>query len=495
MKRQLTLLQSALLLTWFAALPAGAAAFVSGSTGADGAFAPTVDTTVQLPASGILHYTTVNIPSGVTVKFSRNAANTAAVILTTGGVKIGGAIDISGGNSLTSKIGLVGDVNKGGSAGPGGFDGGRGGLPEQNQAGGTGMGPGGGGGGIQAPGGDQANCWKRPQGGGGGGFAGAGGVSQCITSSGGWYAANLRTGFGGPGYGSNSMLPLVGGSGGGGGAGGPNGWSLAGTGGGGGGGALMVVAAGAVELTGSILANGGSAGNINNNECNYNYLDSGAAGGGGSGGAVRLLTPVFSGTGVINVSGGKGGCRAGGINLNDTTAGGDGGLGRSSVEIVSGGTFSLSVIPTLAITGIGGVAVPPNPSGSGDVTLPGELPNPADVTIAASGIPVGTVVKLTLSQPYGVNVTANAAALAGTLESSTATGSINIPTGSSVLMASTTYALTVAQGQALSMYAQGEQVERISIAAVMGGEQRVTLITISGKEFDVPAAVLAAMPS
>lgn len=498
MKQQTTLPQIALLLAGLAVAPAFAAPFVSGSTGADGAFAPTANTTVQLPPSGVLHYTTVNIPVGVTVKFARNSANTAAVILATGGVTIAGTIDISGGPSLMTKYGLTGDMNKGGVGGPGGFDGGRGGLQEQNRKGGTGYGPGGAGGGIHAGGGttDTVNteCYQRVQGGGGGGFAGAGEPSKCIQGNNWVYAANIRTGYAGPQYGANSMLPLVGGSGGGGGGGGPNGWSLPGSGGGGGGGALMLVASGSVTLSGAINARGGNGGAINDGDCNYQLRDSGGAGGGGSGGAVRILTPTFGGAGTVNVDGGTGGCRSGNGNsyINDYNAGGHGSVGRSSVEIVAGGTFSLSVIPTLSITSIGGIAVPPNPSGAGDVTLSGELPNPADITISASGIPVGTVVKLTLSQPYNDKVTANASALAGTLQASTSTGSINIPSGSSVLMASTTYALSVAMGDALKVYAGGERVEKVSLAAVMGGEMRVTLITVSGKEFEVPAAVLAA---
>lgn len=491
MKRQFTLLQTALLLASLTITPVVAAPFVSGSTGADGAFAPTANTTVQLPPSGVLHYTTVNIPAGVTIKFAKNSANTAVVMLTTGDVAIAGTIDISGGAALWTKYGLVGDINKGGVGGLGGFDGGRGGLQEQNRKGGTGYGPGGGGGGTHAT---DGSCYGRVQGGGGGGFASNGQVSRCLSWQNVSYLANQRTGYAGPAYGSNTMLPLVGGSGGGGGGGGPNGWSLPGAGGGGGGGALMLVASGSVSLTGTINARGGNGGAVNNGNCTDTTFDSGGAGGGGAGGAVRILTPAFSGTGTINVSAGTGGCRPGnGGDGNDfnQNAGGHGGVGRSSIEVVSGGTFSLSVIPTLAITSIGGVAVPPNPSGAGDVTLPGELPNPADITISASGIPVGTVVKLTLSQPYGDKVVADASALAGTLQASTSTGSINIPSGSSVLMASTTYALSVAMGEALKIYAGGERVEKVSLAAVMGGEMRVTLITVSGKEFEVPAAVLA----
>ena len=53
-------------------LPAGhAIAYNSGSTGADGAFNPVVDTEVVLPPDGIFNYTTVTIPAGVTVTFKR----------------------------------------------------------------------------------------------------------------------------------------------------------------------------------------------------------------------------------------------------------------------------------------------------------------------------------------------------------------------------------------------------------------------------------------
>lgn len=467
--------------------PVLAGTFVSGSTGAHGALSPTADITIPLPANGILNYTTVNIPAGVTVKFEKNGANTAIVMLTTGNVNIAGTIDISGGASLTTKTGLAADMNKGGLGGPGGFDGGRGGLQEQNRLGGTGFGPGGGGGGIQ----NSGACFNIDQGGGGGGFAAAGEASFCARNEGG--AGLIRTGYGGSAYGANSMLPLIGGSGGGGGNGGTNGWGLPGSGGGGGGGALMIVASGAVSLTGTINAAGGRAGNINNNNCDSGNKDLGGAGGGGAGGAVRILAPAFTGGGIINVGGGLGGCRADGTNLNGYNSAGNGAVGRSSIEIVTGGTFNPGIIPTLTITSIGGVAVPPNPTGAGDVVLPTDQPNPVAINVAASGIPVGTLVKLTLQAPYADKVTADTTALVGTLQASTASGNISVPAGASVIMASTTYALSVAMGDSLKVYAGGERVEKVELAAVLGGAMKATLITVSGKEYEVPAAVLAMM--
>ena len=47
--------------------------FSSGSTGADGAFAPASNQTVQLPEGGVFNFTTVNIPANVTITFKRNS--------------------------------------------------------------------------------------------------------------------------------------------------------------------------------------------------------------------------------------------------------------------------------------------------------------------------------------------------------------------------------------------------------------------------------------
>lgn len=104
--------------------------FSSGSTGADGALdlsSMSCNTcTIQLPDSGVLNYTTVNIPSGKFLFFNKNLRNTPVVILVQGAVTIGGVINVHAGNS--SGLGV--------SGGPGGFDGG--------SSGGPGFGPGGG---------------------------------------------------------------------------------------------------------------------------------------------------------------------------------------------------------------------------------------------------------------------------------------------------------------------------------------------------------------
>ena len=162
-----------MLVSALAALFAGVSpvyAFNSGSTGADGAFNPTVNTELPLPPGGIFNFTTVNIPSGVTVTFKKNTTNTPVVILASGDVTIAGAINVSAISNSTN-VGAAGDGNLGddgipGKGGPGGYDGGVGGAVP-NGMGGSGLGPGGGGGGVVT-----GDCYGRTrwQGGGGGGF-------------------------------------------------------------------------------------------------------------------------------------------------------------------------------------------------------------------------------------------------------------------------------------------------------------------------------------
>src|ERR1051326_9393179 len=60
----------------------------SGSTGADGAFAPTTTQSIVVPDSGVFNFTTVNIPTGITITFTRNATNKPLTILATGVVEI-----------------------------------------------------------------------------------------------------------------------------------------------------------------------------------------------------------------------------------------------------------------------------------------------------------------------------------------------------------------------------------------------------------------------
>ena len=459
-----------------------AAPFSSGSTGADGAFAPAQNTALTLPPSGIFNFTTVHIPKDVTVSFKSNGSNTPVMILATGDVTIEGTIDIRGGNADAMREPIGSFLQQGGLGGVGGYSGGRGGDSGGNP-GASGQGPGGGEGAGRGacPGDGSASL-----GGGGGGFAGVGGPSRCANSYPS-YSQQVK-GRGGPSYGSSVMLPLVGGSGGGGGGGAVYSTGIPGAGGGGGGGALMIAASGTVRLSGSILAQGGAGGGFGSNCLGWYGNVHGGAGGGGSGGIVRILAQAYQGGGTINVVGGVGGC----LSSNTWRDSGSGSQGFVSVETPRAGTFSLNGLPSLAITQIGGQAVPPNPTGSGDISLPLTQANPVQVDIAASFIPPGTAVKVVLTPSYsGEVVTVNASSLAGTLESSTASASIAVPYGASTLLVQASYTLTLAMGEALSVYALGERVESVRMTSAPGEATQFKLVTVSGKEFDISPAVLA----
>lgn len=428
------------------------AAFSSGSTGADGALNPTADVELQLPPSGIFNYTSVNIPTGVTVTLRKNANNTPVTILASGDVIIAGTIDVSGKSSQNVGTSLLADYTAPGVGGPGGFDGGRGGRAQVNTGAGAGLGPGGGG------------ISTNSRGGGGGGYRNGGTGTPYTNAS------------GGPAYGTDFLVPLLGGSGG---AGGVGGGTYQGSGGGGGGGAILIAASGTVNITGSILARGGNVGQAVNND--------GTCGGGGSGGAIRIVASNLAGTGTLNVNGG-GSC--GGIQY--WQPGGTGSVGRYRTEQVSQGTFISSGYPTLTISSVAGISVPAAPTGSGDVTLPTDQPNPVTVVIATTGVPVANTVTVTMTPERGAApVKVTSPALTGTVASATTSVNIDIPTGPSTLFATTTYTITVAQGEALSKFAKGERVECVTLSASLNNSSTITLTTISGKEYTIPSTMVA----
>jgi hypothetical protein len=475
-----------------AGLAAPALAYDSGSTGADGAFSPTVNTELQIPESGVFNFTTVNIPTGVTVTFRKNTSNTPVVMLASGNVTVAGTVNVSGGNATNSGAagdGNIGDDGMPGVGGPGGYDGGRGGLPGKLN-GGSGLGPGGGGGGSKFT----TGYWTSSGdvgGGGGGGFSAAGGTAPGPTSA---------TGIGGPVYGSSQLLPLIGGSGGGGGAGGT---AFAGAGGGGGGGAILIASSGAVSITGSLLADGGTTGTSAGDS-------RGASGGSASGGAIRVVATAISGNGTISAkastvssssSSGSTGSPAYYVGY-----GADGAPGRIRFEAETftrtaasnpvhtfGSPSSVFVagMPTLRIASVAGVAAPANPTGNADITLPSSTPNPVTVAFATTGVPVGNTVSLRVTPAYGNTVTVVSPAITGSTSAGTASVSATLPSGPSVLSASTTYTIVTAMGEALSIYAQGERVEKVRLSTTMNGPTLATLITVSGKEFSAPQAVLA----
>jgi hypothetical protein len=471
MRHRRWVLIAAAALGWaLATTDTSAQTFNSGSTGADGAFNPTANTTLTLPASGVFNFTTVNIPVGVTVKFTRNATNTPVTILASGNVTISGTIDIRGAAGLTLSGTSLGTT--GGAGGPGGFDGGNGANGTVSTTGGTGRGPGGGTGGTGQAG-------------------GAGGAGFVVAGNNGGAAPPNSPGTGGGPYGDPTLLPLIGGSGGGGGG---ATFGSTGGGGGGGGGAILIASSGTLTLSGAsaqILANGGTTG----------CCLAGAAGG-GSGGAVRLVaTTVTGGGGTINVAGGS-------QISNGSNLGGAGSPGRVRVEgftntlsaTVTGSgasvssapptSVTLASTPSIQITAVGGVNAPPNPTGSftsPDVVLPGTTTNPVTVSLAAANIPVGTTIFVTVVGNIGPSSSAVSTPLSGTLASSTASATVTLPTNeAAVISASAVFSVAALDGQG-PYYADGEPVDRVRITAVSGGRSGLAFITRSGREVTVSA--------
>jgi len=456
--------------------------FSSGSTGADGAFAPTQSATVQVPPSGTFNYTTVTIPSGVTITYVPNAANTPLTILATGDITISGSMVVDGqpGNN----------AGFGGLGGPGGFAGGAA-VAAQGVNGNVGNGPGGGGGSRFVNDSTAGDC----SGGGGGGYQSAGGG---IAVSG-----QIPAVPGGGSYGSPLLIQLLGGSGGGGGStrmGINYGYAVTGGGGGGGGGAVLVASSTQIVFpasgtAGLISANGaaGAAGSTNPVSGGSNYP---CAGGGGAGGAIHLVSNKVTGIAQFNASGG-----AGGVVFNGTQSGAAGGSGyvrvdafnlsgfspTSSTLSVSSGLPNLrtpSTLPSLQVASVAGVSAPSVPAGTfqnpPDIVLPSNQANPVTVVINAANIPVGTTVALTAVSAAGTRATATGT-LSGTSASSTTSISISLFAGPTVLTASTTTLLSDNR----PMFFNGEPVDKVEVATRFGGQSELTYITRSGRRVSV----------
>lgn len=429
--------------------------FSSGSTGADGAFAPTATLTVPLPSNGVFNYTTVTIPSGVTVAYTPNAANTPVTILATGNISIAGTITVNGASGAGSST--TGPVqNLGGAGGPGGFAGGNGG-PRGGGFGTAGLGIGGG-----AP----ATTLTGP-------------TSLAI---GGVYGA--PAGF-------TSLIPLFGGSGGGGGLSFVT--DTAAASGGGGGGAILMASSTSIALSGTVTANGGSAPLGTQTAC--------AAG--GSGGAIKLVAPVISGTGTLRaLLGTPSNCSnvnqpSGIIALNGTTLSFSGSSSPAAVTSLTLGpvtptsTPALINVPTVSIQSVGGQNAPVNPTASystADVTLPPATTNPVPVTVVANNIPIGTSLTVKVSPANGAATTFGTSSTTN-FASSVVTANVTLPSGSvSVLHAFGTFTLPP-QVARLFPLIDGEAVDQVLVAGGYGAASTMTLVSVSGKS--VPFTALS----
>ncbi len=460
----------------------------SGSNGSLGNYNPTSNETVVLPADGVLHYGDVTIPTGVTITFEANEDNTPIYLLSNGDITINGTISINGirGSDYDENPSIV----PGGPGAPGGFAGGKGSIANAAKTGvlhwgSDGFGPGGGYACLMTDG-----TLGDASGGGGGAFAaqgrmGADGMSAACTAlpSTPYFRSGLV-------YGNFFIRPMIGGSGGAGGGvrdvGGYGDNYLNGGAGGGGAGAIMIAANGTISIsdTGSVTADGGEGGD-----------SLGIGGGGGAGGAIFFKAQTINTTASATVTAARG---VGGAGENTNRGGGLGGTGRIRYEanfsdMNNGHTIASAPspvfqanMPTLTITALNGESVPASPSGSydsPDVVLDLTTDNPLTVDIAATNIPTGTTVTVILNPIYKEAISFTSTALTGTEASSTATASVTMPSWATqmIFQANVTFSIEEAS-LGYPKYAEGEKIEKISVAMEMGGKSKVYYITESGKK-------------
>jgi hypothetical protein len=454
------------------------AAFESGSDGSDGALVVSVVDSVtsvsvngvdvgselQIDEDGVFNFTTVNVQSGATLKFRKNSLNSPVTILASGDVTIDGTINVSG---------QAGNYIIPGEGGPGGFDGGVGGVVKDK--GKRGEGPGGGVGGLP-------NLIQTSYGGNaeGGAFSASGVNGDTINSS-------VPGASGSVAYGNERIIPLIGGSGGGGGGGTT---SRVGGAGGGGGGAILIASSESITVNGAILANGGRG-------ADGEATAGGGGGGGGAGGAIRLITDVLNGNGTISAVGGAGGWQYSYYGYN----GGAGSDGRIRIEYVTTNRtaatnppmsfgYALSVeppdMPTLTIASIAGVSTPTVPKGdfnAPDVVLPYGATNPVSVVVNAVNVPADSVVTLT-SNPSVGNSTSASAVLVGNNAASSANVDLSISMAyPCVITASVTYELSASVGG--PFFIDGELIAKVRVESSLGGTSQITYITENGRE--IPA--------
>ncbi len=395
--------------TWWSALalalwtvPAGAQTFDSGSNGGDGALNLTTPGTIVFdPASfvpaldpdgdHVFHFTTITIGAGVTVKLRATKINAPVFWLAQGAVTISGVIDLDGDVGQNGTLILNNGDRRPAVPGSGGFPGGVGAMGSAYPAGAaqSGGGPGGGGGGT-------------------------------VNNNGG-AAGHANPGSGslaGPAYGNDFLVPLLGGSGGGGGGRDSGGVSTRnGSGGGAGGGAILIASSISVTVNGSVHANGGAAGTGN------------SGGGYGSGGAIRIVAPTFAGNGALG-AGASGGAGQGRIRVEAFVRTFTGSSSPSAVYASPFGLFLPTAQPSVRVVSIDGVPVPTLPDGSftpPDVTI--DNSGASTVAIEARHVPLGTLVKLSLFSENAADQLVDSTPLAGTLELSTATATLAIPSG------------------------------------------------------------------
>jgi len=379
-------------------LPAHAQPFDSGSDESDGALNITVaqhgssfvfDPAVFVPpldtdGDNIYHFTTISVEAGVTVRLAANVLGSRPVHwLASGAVQIDGVLDLSGeaghhGTALHARS----------TAGAGGHGGGIGGA---------------------------AGIGWRPGDGPGGGPGGGSAAGHVVVGDG---------SSPGTAYGTDFLLPLLGGSGG---AGGSSGQPSEESGGGGaGGGALLIASSTSITIEGTMDMRGGCGG--------AHGAGSSSPGGAGSSGALRLMANTIGGAGVLTAAkvtgcignaGSRGRIRMEASQFNFT------GTGVPAPTVVTpGSVFPPAATPSLRLVSVAGIPVPANATGffpPADLTI--DEAAQVTVVIEASNVPLFTTVQLTLTPETGSRQIVTSTPLNGMLDLSTATAQITIPHG------------------------------------------------------------------
>ncbi len=404
--------------------PAPPQAFSSGSTGADGALnlATTCSSPVavdpascyvQLPPSGVLNYTTVNVPVGKVLKFRKNLQNTPVIILAQGDVTVAGVIYIGYGD-FAPPSGVYDTIYPG----PGGFRGGAHQQPGFGPAGGTATSP--------------HATWVGPL----------------------------------------SLVPIIGGSGG-------FGTSVGGV---GGGGAIAIASSRSISVTGHINANSGQ-----------HFSGSGA----GAGGAIRLVANSVHIGGSLNAPGGLNSISGQGLIRLEAPLGAVTMSGSSHpaaiIAPINPAIFP-SAASSLTIISVGGQAVPAYAGqrfDTVDLLLPMQLPDPINIVVSASNIPVGTPIQVSFGT--GNTGTVTPGTLAGSLQASTATARLSglNRTQLAYLYVHATFA--VLQGADAGNPPGPNQVAQVQASAPPGGATHFAFLRKDGSrisERDIPPQVL-----
>src|SRR5262249_2382750 len=149
--------------------------------------------------------------------------------------------------------------------------------------------------------------------------------------------------------------------------------------------------------------------------------------GGGAGGAIRLVANSLDIAGRLSARGQGNSPTFDGVIRLEAPAGAirfveNNGTTPAPVLTTINPQLILTDAPSLRIVSVGGFVVPPY-SGrrfdTVDLLLPTQLPDPIDVVVAGTNIPVGSSVQLAFGT--GNTGTVTSAALSGTLQASTAT--------------------------------------------------------------------------